>query len=74
MEPVDRKQGNETILEVFEIGADQKPLGGVAGEVIRAEEGGNHRRNASAMLEEPIPLQNSGGLTGIGGLLGSLSN
>ena len=41
------------------MGAELKPLGGITRNVIGSEQSSNNGRNPGAMLEQPIPLQNS---------------
>jgi hypothetical protein len=56
--------GTKQGFELIEKGADLEPLGGITGELIVGEESGEYGGNLSAVLEQPIPLQDAtdGGL------------
>lgn len=64
------KEGKETVLEVLEVSADLKPLGGVPVHVVGAKERGDDGWNHGAVLLEPISLQNASELARIIALLG----
>lgn len=51
--------GTNDGFELIEEGADMEPLGGVAGELIVREKSGEYGGNPSAVLEQPIPLQDA---------------
>ena len=52
------------------MGAELKPVSGIGGEIARGENGSEDGGNPSAVLGEPITLDNAGGGSVCGGLLG----
>ena len=54
-----KAMAGEIVLELVKIGAELKPLSGIAGDAIGGEESSDDRRNSGAVLLQPISLQNS---------------
>lgn len=51
--------GTKQGFELIEEGADLEPLGGITGELIEGEESGEYGGSPSAVLQQPIPLQDA---------------